>query len=190
MRQRVSPGLSAPVIWWRQIWLRRAPQSNDRQVGMSSDMLNFHVEPGAWFAGNQRVRQRAWRATRPDRPWFEPGTTIRGESLEVDLVRRFAPEGAVGSVLIVPVEHDDQLRAHGFTPRGNHDPLHRFLDRAHGSFQNGNTAMFPQGAETRPDSTVATPVLVPRSGKELAALVADQVSRRGPCGADGSAETE
>src|SRR6266849_9108948 len=88
MRQRVSPGLSAPVIWWRQIWLRRAPQSNDRQVGMSGDMLNFYGEPGAWLTGDQRVRQRAWGATRPDRPWFEPRTTIRRESFEVNLVRR------------------------------------------------------------------------------------------------------
>jgi hypothetical protein len=92
--------------------------------------------------------------------------------LEVDLVRRFAPERAVGSVLVVPVEHDDQLRAHGFTPRGNHDPLQRFLDRPHGSFQNGNTAMFPQGDETGSDPTLTTPLLVPGRGQELAAFVA------------------
>jgi len=60
-------------------------------VDKPGDMLNFHVELGAWLAGNQRVRQRAWGATRPDRPWFEPRTTIGGKSLEVDLVRRLAP---------------------------------------------------------------------------------------------------
>ena len=103
---------------------------------MPGDMLNFHVKPGAWLAGDQRVRQRARRATWPDRPWLQPWMTIRGESVEVDLFWRLAPEGVVRSVLIVPVEHDDQFCAHGFTPRGNHDPLQRFLDRAHGSFQN------------------------------------------------------
>jgi hypothetical protein len=65
----------------------------------------------------------------------------------------------VGSVLVVPVEHDDQLCAHTFTPRGDHDPLQRFLDRPHGSFQNGNTAMFAEGTETQPNPTVATPFL-------------------------------
>jgi hypothetical protein len=29
---------------------------------MPGDMLNFHVESGAWLAGDQRVRQRARRA--------------------------------------------------------------------------------------------------------------------------------
>jgi len=151
---------------------------------MSGDMLNFHVEPGAWLAGDQRVRQRARGAPWPDRPWLQPWTTIRGESVEVDLVWRLAPEGVVRSVLIVPVEHDDQLCAHAFTPRGNHDPLQRFLDRAHGSFQNGNTAMFPQGAETGADPTLTTPLLVADRGKELAALVADQVSRCCPTDAN------
>src|SRR5262249_29422167 len=46
-----------------------------------------------------------------------------------------APEGAVRSMLVVPVEHDDQFGAHCFMPRGNHDVLQRLLDRAHGSFQ-------------------------------------------------------
>jgi hypothetical protein len=57
----------------------------------------------------------------------------------------------VGSVLVVPVEHYDQLGSHGFTPRGNYDPLQRFLDRPHGSFQNGNTAMFAESTETGPN---------------------------------------
>jgi hypothetical protein len=51
----------------------------------------FHVEPGAWFAGNQRVGQRTRGAMRPTSPWFEPRMTIRRESFEVNLVRRFAP---------------------------------------------------------------------------------------------------
>src|SRR5438093_13656298 len=116
---------------------------------MSGDMLNFHVEPGAWLAGDQRVRQRARGATWPDRPWLQPWTTIRGESVEVDLVWRLAPEGVVRSVLIVPVEHDDQFCAHGVTPRGNQATVCRFLDCAHGSFQKsrmyrGMGPRFPQ----------------------------------------------
>ena len=46
------------------------------------------------------------------------------------------PLGRCGVGAGCTVEHDDQFCAHGFTPRGNHDPLQRFLDRAHGSFQN------------------------------------------------------
>jgi len=53
-----------------QIKLRRAEQSDNRQVSMPGDMLNFHVEPGDWFASDQRVRQRARSATRPDSPWL------------------------------------------------------------------------------------------------------------------------
>ena len=134
--------------------------------------------------------QAGWRGKQAVELYVRTYTTMLQSSGDIKVDSLVHAHLAVGSVLIVPVEHDDQFCAHGFTPRGNHDPLQRFLDRAHGSFQNGNTAMFPQGAETRPDSTVATPVLVPRSGKELAALVADQVSRRGPCGADGTAERQ
>src|SRR5262249_54186011 len=144
---------------------------------------------GARFAGNQRVRQCTRRAAWPGSPWLQPGTTIRWKSLKVNLVRRLAPEGAVGSVLVVPVEHDDQFGAHDFMPRGNRDPLQRFLDCAHGSFQNGNTAVFPQSSETRSDLTPATPFLVPGSGIELGALVADQVFWLGPGGGNRPAET-
>ena len=87
-----------------QIKLRGASESDNRQVGMPGYMLDFHVKPGAGLAGDQRVRQRTWGTTRPDRPWLQPGTTIRGESVEVDLVWRLAPEGVVRSVLIIPVQ--------------------------------------------------------------------------------------
>jgi hypothetical protein len=148
-------GPTVPIVLSRRssnsrFELRRASQPDNRQVGMPGDMFNFQVETGAWPAPDQRVRQRTRGATWPESPWFQPGTTIRGKPLEVDLVRRLAPEGAVGSVLVVPVEDDDQFCAHGLTPHGNHDPLQRFLDRAHGAFQNGDTAMFAQGTETGP----------------------------------------
>ena len=74
-----------------QIKLRRASQSDNRQVGMPGDMLNFQVELGPWLTGNQRVRQRAGGTTLPDRPWLQSWTTIRGEAVEVDLVRGLAP---------------------------------------------------------------------------------------------------
>jgi hypothetical protein len=100
-----------------QIKLCGASQSDNRQVGMSGDVLNFHIKPGAWLAGDQRVRQRTRGAAWPDGPWFDPRTTIRGKPLEVDLVRRLASEGAVGAVLVVPIEQDDQLCPHGASRR-------------------------------------------------------------------------
>jgi hypothetical protein len=100
--------------------------------------------------------------------------------MEVNLVRGLAPQRPVPSVLIVPIDHQEQLGAHALAPRGNSGPLQPFLDRAHGSFQNGNTAMFPQGPETWPDRSVTTSLLVASRGKKLAALVADQVSRGAP----------
>lgn len=74
-----------------QIKLRGASQPDNRQVGMSCDMLNFYVKPGAWFAGNQRVRQRAWGVQHMRWISLARPAEIRGSSALVVLMARKIP---------------------------------------------------------------------------------------------------
>lgn len=82
--------------------LRRAAQSDDRQVRVAVNVLDFHVEPRAGLPGDERVRQGTRRSTRPLGARFDARLSIRRESLEINLVGRDAFERRVRKMLVVP----------------------------------------------------------------------------------------
>jgi len=54
---------------------------------------------------------------------FDSRAPVGRETLEVDFVRRPAAKGRVRSVLVIPVDQQAHLSAHGFSPRGEREAV-------------------------------------------------------------------
>src|SRR5688572_16021322 len=63
-----------------------APQSDDRQMRMPSQVLDFNQELSARFARHERLRPGARRITRPVRSRFNSWTTVYREPTDVAFV--------------------------------------------------------------------------------------------------------
>ena len=80
-------------------------------------------------------------------------------------------------MIVVPVDRPNYRAVHNRPALRNCFEVHGFLHRPDEPFNEGDTAVLADGAETRSDVVAFAPAPVSLRGKELPAFVADQVRR-------------
>ena len=161
---------------------------DDRQMRVPVESLDLDVESSTGLSRDQHLWFGTRRRTRPVRPWLDSRSTMSREATEVDLVGRLAAERSVWTVLVGPIDERVHLPDHGFSPCGDNDPFQPIFDGPNRSFENGNTAVLPDGTKSRPDVVLSAPALVSRRGPELASFVTDQMPRCRSGGSDRTTE--
>lgn len=92
------------------------------------------------------------------------------------------------AVLVVPADQGIDFAAHRRAAERDQNPAEIFLERADCSLHDRDAPVLPNGAEARADAAMPAPPAVSGIRPELATFVADEITRRGPRGADCAAE--
>src|SRR5262252_8607437 len=103
----------------------------------------------------------------------------------VDLIRRPATQGRMGTVVVVPALQNRHLPVHASSARRNDDPSQRFLERPYRALDYCYAPVLANGAKARPNPTTPAPALVAARWPVLASFVANHItwyrSRGGNC---------
>ena len=128
----------------------------------------------ARFAVNVDARCRTRRAAWPARAWLDARLLVGRRTREEDLIGRAAVERVVRAVLVVPVDNQFDLPLELRLVLRYRDHPQKFFDRPMKTFDDGDTAVFANGTESRQDVRCLAPLLEVFAF-ELAALIDDQV---------------
>ena len=86
--------------------LRSALYANNRQMSPAFKAIDFDHDRIAWFVYYVGLRFRTGLAAWPAFAWFVPWLLTGCVPGEIDLVRRFAFEGVVRAMLVVPLDDE------------------------------------------------------------------------------------
>ena len=157
------------------IWLRRASQSNDRQVLPAPMIAHIKANGSATVAGDRCVRLVSRMLT-------------RRQHIMIDLIRRLAIERRVRARLIEPFLKKREFPVERFTAKWHEDPARTFvLEAQDESFNECDTPVLANSTEAGCDPVVITPIFE-HAAPELLAHVADDVFRGGTGGVNGTFE--
>ena len=100
--------------------LRSAFQRDDGQLPSASVVIDTHLEPITWPAGNERPWLSTRRNTWPSSARFDSWFSIRGAHATIGLVGCLPCQTRVRSVLVVPVQDRGELASEQIVSKRNH----------------------------------------------------------------------
>ena len=149
--------------------LRRASQSDDRQVLPAPMIAHIKADASATVAGDWCMRRSAWRAERPSPARFIPRTLTCRRDFMIHLIRRLAFERRVRPVLIEPDFKEPKLPMERLPAKWDEDDPRAFVLEAQVEpFNERDTPMLTDGAEAGCDPLAITPVLDQAAPERLA----------------------
>ena len=153
-----------------------ALEPDDGRMRPAVKMRDNQTQSAAPLTQNGHDGCGARGLSRIPRARFGTRHLIGGRAVKIHLVRRSAAQRLMRSMLAIPLDIARELGAHGADAERNQYAAQTFvLERTNEPFDDGNTAMPADGAETRLDAVASAPVAV-RLPK-LGPLVQDGVLR-------------
>ena len=145
-------------------------------MASSLKAVEFQHNRITWITIDFHLRFRTRRIDRPTLAQFKARLFIGSRTR---VVRCLALEGHVRAMLVVPIEDQLCLVLVGGLFLGNDRTAHQFFERSMETLHNSNAAVLANGTESRQVLRSLVPISFEVVTVELAAVVYDDVLRRG-----------